>query len=102
MEKAVLLKRMEVLADGTRLQIVSLLAKEGELCACKLLERLSITQGTLSHHMKALAATQFVTCRREGKWCHYALNAKTMKALVTYFEQLTTPATGSCCHHDGK
>jgi DNA-binding transcriptional ArsR family regulator len=49
--------------------------KNGELCACELLKKLSITQGTLSHHMKDLAASDIVVVRKEGKWCHYALNA---------------------------
>lgn len=60
--------------DENRLKILSLL-KDGELCACKLLEQLHINQSTLSHHMKILCDAGIVTPRREGKWTHYSLNA---------------------------
>ncbi|NLH64536.1 MAG: winged helix-turn-helix transcriptional regulator, partial [Erysipelotrichaceae bacterium] len=39
----------KALGDPNRLKIVQMLTK-GEMCACRLLEALSITQPTLSHH----------------------------------------------------
>ena len=39
--------------DENRIKIIRFL-KDGEKCACKLLENLNITQPTLSHHMKIL------------------------------------------------
>ena len=50
-EKIVLIGK--AFSDLNRLHILQDLM-QGELCACKLLERLQITQPTLSHHMKAL------------------------------------------------
>lgn len=96
MEQEELLARMESLSDGTRLEIVRLLAKSGELCACELLKQLSITQGTLSHHMKDLSASGIVTPRKEGKWCHYSLNAKALCEMADYLDELCCPQTGSC------
>ena len=43
----------KALGDSNRLRIVRALL-EGEMCACRLLEQFSITQPTLSHHMKVL------------------------------------------------
>src|SRR5574344_2982368 len=94
MEKEELLARMESLSDGTRLEIVRLLSKSGELCACELLKELSITQGTLSHHMKDLAASGIVVSRKEGKWCHYALNAKALCEMVEYLYSSCCPCLG--------
>jgi ArsR family transcriptional regulator len=96
MEKEELLARMESLSDGTRLEIVRLLSKSGELCACELLKQLSITQGTLSHHMKDLAASGIVVCRKDGKWCHYSLNAKALCEMADYLDGLCCPQPGSC------
>jgi DNA-binding transcriptional ArsR family regulator len=48
----------------------------GSCALASFLKELSITQGTLSHHMKDLAASGIVVVRKEGKWCHYSLNAK--------------------------
>lgn len=39
--------------DENRIKILNILST-GEKCACKLLEALSVTQLTLSHHMKIL------------------------------------------------
>ncbi|MGP1432413.1 MAG: ArsR/SmtB family transcription factor [Treponema sp.] len=45
------------LRDSTRLEIIKML-NDGEKCACKIVERFSITQPTLSYHMKIL--TEFL------------------------------------------
>jgi ArsR family transcriptional regulator, arsenate/arsenite/antimonite-responsive transcriptional repressor len=96
MEKEQLLQRMESFSDATRLEIVRLLSENGEMCACEILKRLSITQGTLSHHMKDLSASGIVTCRKEGKWCHYVLNAKSICEMADYLDRLCCPKDGSC------
>ncbi len=64
---------LRVLGDPVRLGIVALLAESGERCACELLSEFSITQPTLSHHMKALREADLVSTRKEGTWIHYAL-----------------------------
>lgn len=65
-------KLCKALADENRLKILRLL-KNGELCACHLLEDLQITQPTLSHHMKLLCDCGLVDYRKEGKWMHYSI-----------------------------
>jgi ArsR family transcriptional regulator len=98
MEQKELLKRLASLADPTRLEIVSILSEKGELCACELLKRLSISQGTLSHHMKELSGSGIVSCRKDGKWCHYSLNAAALCEVTGYLDSLCCPhpATPSC------
>lgn len=59
--------------DSNRLEILELL-RQGELCACKLQERLPIGQSTLSHHMKILCDSGVVVGRRQGKWTHYSIS----------------------------
>ena len=61
------------LGDTNRLIILKML-RDKELCACKILEDLNISQSTLSHHMKLLCDCGLVECRKEGKWSHYSLN----------------------------
>jgi len=63
----------KALADETRLKIVMMLTK-GELCACSILENFSITQPTLSYHMKILTESGLVQGRRDGAWMRYSLN----------------------------
>ncbi|MDF2484280.1 MAG: putative transcriptional regulator [Herbinix sp.] len=64
---------LKALSDPNRLVILDQL-KDGERCACKILELLKISQPTLSHHMRILCQAGLVNCRREGKWMHYRLN----------------------------
>lgn len=66
-------KVFKAFCDENRLLILNML-QNGEKCACVLLERLAISQPTLSHHMKILCDSGVVTPRRDGKWTHYAIN----------------------------
>ena len=60
-------------SDENRLKILEML-RSGEKCACILLEKMNITQPTLSHHMKILCGSGIVVSRRDGKWVHYSIN----------------------------
>lgn len=68
-------KLFRALGDPKRIQILSRL-KDGEKCACVLLEDLSLSQSGLSYHMRILCESHLVKGREEGKWVHYRLNAK--------------------------
>ena len=77
----------KALADENRLQIMEIL-KDGEKCACKLLEALQISQPTLSHHMKILCDAELVSGRKEGKWMYYSLSKAGIKNAKTYLKEL--------------
>lgn len=79
---------LKALSDETRLKIVDMLS-EREMCACKILERFSITQPTLSYHMKILTACGIVDGRRDGAWMHYRINAERAAMLVDFIANLT-------------
>ena len=66
-------KIFKALGDPKRIMIIEML-QNGELCACKILERFEMAQSTLSHHMKLLQESGFVKGRSEGKWVHYSLD----------------------------
>ncbi len=61
-----------VLADPTRLRLLSLIATAGEACAaCDLVEPLGVSQPTVSHHLKVLREAGLVESRKEGRWVYY-------------------------------
>ena len=62
-------RMIKALADENRLRILECL-HHGEKCACVILEELSITQSTLSHHMKLLCDCGLVDSRKDGRWMH--------------------------------
>lgn len=76
----------KTLGDETRAKIVDML-KCGTLCACKILEEFSITQPTLSYHMKALVESGLVTCEKQGTWNHYSLNEELLKELMSFLDK---------------
>ena len=78
---------IKALSDETRLKIVDLLSC-GEMCACKILEQFSITQPTLSYHMKILTECGIVDGRREGAWMHYSLNIERKEELLNFLMRL--------------
>ena len=81
------------LSDENRLKIIELLTG-GELCACRILEKLNITQPTLSHHIKILCECALVNARRNGKWMHYSINCETFSEFKQYFDVM------ECCAKD--
>ena len=80
-----LAKLLKALGDETRLQILALLVKEGELCVCDFEEVLGISQSKSSRHLRYLLNAGVLQDRREAVWVHYRI-AKTlqpeMKAIV--------------------
>ena len=74
--------------DENRIRILNLLCG-GEKCACRLLEELSISQPTLSHHMKILRDSGIVLGRKEGKWMHYRISMEGVQLAREYLDGLT-------------
>lgn len=79
---------MKALSDANRVHIVSMIAKQDDICACNILDDLGINQSTLSYHMKILCSTGLVTCRKEGKWMHYSLDPTVVVKAQAYFASL--------------
>ncbi len=79
-------KMMKALGDETRAEIFEMI-KGGKLCACKILEKLNITQPTLSHHMKILCDCGLVIAEKDWKWTHYSTDKKALESLVKWLEK---------------
>ena len=63
----------KAIADGTRQKIMS------ECCCCwlsvsEIVEKLDVTQPTVSHHLAILREAGLVNVREEGKQTYYNLN----------------------------
>jgi ArsR family transcriptional regulator len=59
------------LSDPVRLRLLSLIAAEGEMCACDLVEPVGKSQPTVSHHLKVLLEAGLVERDRRGTWMWY-------------------------------
>lgn len=84
----------KALCDIRRVKIIKLL-KNGELCACNLLEKLDMGQSGLSYHMKILVDSSLVNCRVEGKWSHYSLSDEGAEAAKKVIDSLFENSSNS-------
>lgn len=75
---------MKAMSDETRLKIIDMLSC-GEMCACDILEEFSITQSTLSYHMKTLTESGLVNAVRDGAWMRYTLNKERTEEVKNFF-----------------
>jgi ArsR family transcriptional regulator len=82
-------KIFKAFCDETRLLVLSLL-QSGEKCACVLLLKVSVSQSTLSHHMKILVDSGVVSARKEGKWTYYSISAAGSENAAKILQKLTT------------
>lgn len=94
---AVNAKLFKILSDVNRIKIIEMLAC-GEICACVMLEKLDISQPTLSHHMKVLEKANLIVSRKEGTSIYYKLNRKKISEILMFIIQITTEDENCICH----
>ncbi len=87
----------KALGEPTRLRILDVLSC-GELCACRILEALSISQPTLSHHMKVLLECGLVTSRKDATWIYYTINKPRVDEIHLLINVLTEPKPDCVCN----
>jgi ArsR family transcriptional regulator, arsenate/arsenite/antimonite-responsive transcriptional repressor len=61
------------LADPTRLRLIHLLRRRGEICVCELVDALGVPQYNVSRHLRILQNAGWLEDRRAGKWVYYRL-----------------------------
>lgn len=86
----------KAISDETRLKIIDILSC-GEMCACDILEGLSISQSTLSYHMKILADSGLVNARRDGNWMRYTLNKGNMDQALDFIKAIASDKEECIC-----
>jgi ArsR family transcriptional regulator len=63
----------KALSDETRLQMLGLLVREGELCVCDFVDVLEITQSKASRHLRHLVNAGLLDDRRDGTWVYFRI-----------------------------
>ncbi|MDU6876697.1 ArsR/SmtB family transcription factor [Clostridium tepidum] len=87
---------IKAMSDETRLKIIDMLSC-GEMCACDILEEFSISQSTLSYHMKILSESGLVNAVRDGAWMRYTLNKKKTDEVIDFFTCITNDKEDCIC-----
>lgn len=72
---------LRALADPIRLRLMSLIASADEICVCDLTGPFTVSQPTISHHLRVLREAGLVECQRRGTWVYYRARRETLEAL---------------------
>lgn len=62
----------KALSDPSRVAAL-VMVRDGERCACELVEHLGLAYPTVSRHMAVLKAAGLVVSRKEGRWHYFRL-----------------------------
>jgi ArsR family transcriptional regulator len=83
---------LKACADQTRLRLLNLLAAEGEVCVCHLVDVLGTNQPKVSRHLAYLKRAGLVSDRKDSLWVYYRLS----ESLAEHANRLLD-CLNSCC-----
>lgn len=78
----------KALADPRRYELLSRIARTGELACSDVRCAMPISAATLSHHIKELANAGLVEIRREGQFAHLSLRRKVWRQYLSKLSKL--------------
>jgi ArsR family transcriptional regulator len=74
-------------SDENRIAII-LFLKKGEKCVCEIWKELNLPQNLVSHHLKVLKNSKFISSRKEGLKVFYALEENKMSNFCCSLEDM--------------
>jgi len=77
----------KALGDKNRLALLELIAR-GENCGCTLIDKLDVTQPTMTYHINILEEAGLITSRKEGIWRKLEINQESLEMLSIYLKDL--------------
>lgn len=79
----------KVLSDPHRIHILQMLVS-GEKCASELLEQFTISQPTLSHHMKTMTDSGLLQEKKRGKRTYYSIDHRTWDEFMLVLDTISS------------
>lgn len=71
---------LQAIADPVRLEIVRMLASSpGSVCACDFTDCCTVSQPTVSHHLKVLREAGWVSSERRASFVYYSLRREAVE-----------------------
>jgi ArsR family transcriptional regulator len=83
----------KALADATRFELLAAVAARREICCRDLVTMLSVSQATVSHHLKVLAHAGLVEARREGQFSYFRARFDAISAYADALARTFHPPT---------
>lgn len=91
-----LAKVFKALGDKNRLLLLELIIN-GENCGCTLIDKLNVTQPTMTYHINILEKAGIITSRKEGVWRKLSVNKNIVEDLIGYLAILKQETRESKC-----
>jgi ArsR family transcriptional regulator len=88
-------KIFKVLSDPNRIKIIELLI-QGETCGCTLIDKLPISQPTLSHHLKKMSEVRLISSVKDGNRVNYTVDKSKLSDVSDFISKLKDSQTESC------
>ena len=76
---------LKAVAHPARLQPLSIIALNGQACACDLTAPVDLSQPSVSHHLKILTEAELIHSEQRGQWAWFRINMKRMKDISELF-----------------
>lgn len=95
-EAAELERLFRVLGDRHRVKILNVLTRAGgqEVCVCEFVDRLGLSQPTVSYHLKQLADAGLLERRKRGTYAYFRVRPEAMVRLHGLVEPAAAATTG--------
>ena len=76
---------LKALSDPVRLRLLSVVASHrgGEACVCDISADITVSQPTVSHHLKVLRTAGLLESERRGSWVYYRVIPEALQQLST-------------------
>ena len=75
------------LADKSRLEIVNLLQKKGQMSVMEIAENFDLKQPTITHHLKYLQGSGVLGSKKKGRKVYYFISQKCYEGECGLFNQ---------------
>ena len=70
---------LQAAADPIRLRMIRQLSLGGEVCACDFVADATVSQPTISHHLRVLRESGWAGTERRGTWIWYSLRPEAVE-----------------------
>ena len=78
----------KALGDPIRVQLVDVLRQHaGRVCVCELTPLFSVSQPTVSHHLRVLREAGLVDSERQGLWAYYYVRPDALSELSEWLQE---------------
>jgi ArsR family transcriptional regulator, arsenate/arsenite/antimonite-responsive transcriptional repressor len=80
---------LKAIAHPVRIKILDLIGQgEGEVCSCELERFFTLSQPTISHHLKILQEAGLITSEARGVWVYHSLRPQAFDIVRKHLAQI--------------